>query len=152
MARDYTTISVSQIDDQIASFALGQDCIHSLLSRNIKLAQTNLSILERFIDDHRWACQWTRPIAGTTAFVKFSRQGQEVDDVALCKLLLRTTGVMFCPGCLCFGNGKDFRGFVRIGFVCQTDVLKQGLVELTAFMKRDFAQVPLASERELVDE
>lgn len=151
-ARDYTTISVSQMDDQVASFALSPDCIHSLLGRNIKLAKTNLNILERFIDDHSWACKWIRPIAGTTAFVKFSREGQEVDDVSFCKLLQRDTGVMLCPGCLCFGDRKDFRGYVRIGFVCETEVLRQGLKELASFMKRDFAQVPLASEIDLRDQ
>ena len=144
-ARHYTTISVSQLDDQIASFALSADCIHNLLSRNIKLAKANLSILENFIEKHRWACDWTKPVAGTTAMVRFSRQGQEVDDVAFCKSLMAETGVMFCPGCQCFGDGQYFKGYVRIGYVCETEVLEQGLVELRAFMKGAFAHVPLAS-------
>ena len=143
-ARNYTTISVSQLDDQVASFALGADCIHNLLSRNIKLARANLSMLENFIEQHRWACDWTKPLAGTTAMVKFSKNGQEVDDVALCKFVLEETGVMFSPACQCFGDGKDFKGYVRIGYVCETKVLEQGLAELRVFMKGAFAQVPLA--------
>ena len=143
-ARHYTTISVSQLDDQIASFALSADCIHNLLSRNIKLAKTNLTMLENFIEQHRWACDWTKPIAGTTAMVKFSKQGQEVDDVAFCKSLLEKAGVMFSPACLCFGDGQYFKGYVRIGYVCETEVLERGLVELRAFMKGAFQHVPLA--------
>jgi len=85
---------VSQLDDQIAAFALDQNCIHGLLSRNIQLAKRNLEILDRFVDSFRWACEWIRPVAGTTAFVKFSKMGQEVDDVAFCQKLMEDTGVM----------------------------------------------------------
>ena len=143
-ARHYTTISVSQTDDQIASYALSPDRIHNLLSRNIKLAKTNLAILERFMEQHRWACDWTKPISGTTAFVKFSNAGREIDDIAFCKLLHDDVGVLFVPGCKCFGGGRDFKGYVRIGFVCETDVLTEGLKQLTLFMKEKFRDVPLA--------
>lgn len=141
-ARDYTTISVSQITDQIASFALSPDCIHNLLGRNIKLAKTNLDILERFIEQHRWAFEWVKPVAGTTAFVKVSREGREVDDVCFCKLLQEQTGVMLCPGSYCFGNGEDFKGFVRIGYVCETEVLTEGLAQLKTFMREGYRTVP----------
>ncbi|MCJ1455288.1 hypothetical protein MMC28_005642 [Mycoblastus sanguinarius] len=143
-ARDYTTISVSQLDDQIASFALGPNCIHSLLSRNLQLAKRNLEILEKFVDGHRWACEWVRPVAGTTAFIKFSNLGSEVDDVVLCEQLMEETGVMLCPGSRCFG--KEFKGFVRFGFCCETEVLQTGLEKLKAFMKKGYRKVPLAEE------
>ena len=144
-AREYTTISVSQLDDAVASFALDADTIHALVGRNIQLAKTNFAILEEFIDRHRWACEWVKPVAGTTAFVKFSRQGHAVDDKAFCELLQEKKGVFFCPGCACFGEGTYFKGFVRIGYVCETQVLKDGLEEVRTFMQHDFAEVPLAS-------
>ena len=141
-ARDYTTISVSQIDDQIASFALDPSCVHSLLGRNIRLAKTNLDILARFIEDHRHHCTWVKPVAGTTAFVKFSREGKMVDDVEFCKTLQQTTGVMFCPGSRCFG--EEFKGFVRMGYVCETKVLSEGLAELKSFLRDKYQSIPLA--------
>ena len=144
-SRDYTTISVGQIDDQIASFALGYSCMDSLLSRNINLAKKNLDILNRFVESHRYACTWVRPIAGTTAFIKFSRQGKALDDVALCTFAQEKYGVMFCPGSLCFGGGQDFKGYVRVGFVCETSVLGEGLKEMESFMQKDLSDVPLAS-------
>lgn len=143
-ARDYTTISVSQLDDQIAAFALGQDCIHGLLSRNIQLAKRNLEILESFVDSFKWACEWIRPVAGTTAFIKFSKMGQEVDDVAFCQKLMEETGVMLVPGSRCFGN--EFKGFVRFGFCCDTDVLEHGLEAVRVFMKKNYQALPLADE------
>lgn len=140
-ARDYTTISVSQIDDQIAAFALDQNCIHALLGRNIKLAKQNVEILESFVEGHRWACEWVKPVAGTTAFIRFSMMGSPVDDEALCKVLMDQTGVMLCPGSKCFGDGKDFAGYVRFGFCCETQVLQEGLEALAQFMKTGYKKL-----------
>lgn len=147
-ARDYTTISVSRVDDEIAAYALGPDCIHALLGRNIQLAKRNIDILENFVESHRWACEWVKPVAGTTAFIKFSKTGSEVDDVAFCETLMEQTGVMLVPGSKCFGRGSDFVGFVRFGFSCETKVLEEGLEELGKFMKVAFKEMPLAEEKE----
>lgn len=145
VSRDYMTISVSQIDDAVATQALAPYTIHSLLHRNIQLAKTNLAILEKFIESHRWACDWTKPRAGTTAFVRFSKMGRPVDDELFCRLLLEKTGVLIVPGSRCFGRDGEFRGYVRIGFVSETDVLEKGLEKLRQFMKEEFIDaVPLA--------
>ena len=147
-ARDYITISVSQIDDQIAAFALSQSCIHALLSRNIKLAKQNLEILEKFVESHRWACSWVKPVAGTTAFIRFSINGSPVDDEAFCKVLIDQTGVMVCPGRRCFGDEKNFAGYVRFGFCCETQVLQDGLEALARFMKTAYKKLPVVEEDE----
>lgn len=141
-SRDYTTISVGQIDDAIASYALAPECIHNLLKRNIDLARTNLAILEKFIESHRWACEWVKPRAGTTAFVRFTKMGKPINDVTFCEMLQDRTGVMFVPGSLCFGGGEEFQGYVRIGFVCETEVLEKGLEALRTFMEDDYEEVP----------
>lgn len=72
--------------------------------------------------------------------------GREVDDVDFCTKLLERTGVMFCPGSKCFGHGRDFKGYVRLGFVCETDVLKAGLEAVRGFMKKGFEDVAMAEE------
>ncbi|KAJ5202074.1 uncharacterized protein N7498_006737 [Penicillium cinerascens] len=141
-SRHYTTISVGQIDDAIASYALAPECIHNLLKRNLELARTNLAILEKFIESHRWACEWVKPRAGTTAFVRFMKMGKPINDVTFCEMLLERTGVMFVPGSLCFGGGEEFQGYVRIGFVCETEVLEKGLEALRTFMEDDYEEVP----------
>lgn len=145
VCRDYTTISVSQLDDAVASYALAPHTIHSLLHRNIQLAKKNLEILEKFIEAHRWACEWSKPRAGTTAFVKFSKMGRPVDDVAFCKLLHEKAGVLVAPGSQCFGRDGDFKGYVRIGYVSETEVLEKGLEKLREFMKKEYVdEVPMA--------
>ncbi|TVY90123.1 Capreomycidine synthase [Lachnellula willkommii] len=128
-ARDYTTISVSQLDDSVASYALSGSVLHSLLGRNIKLAKTNLEILERFVDKHRGTISWVKPNGGTTALLKFMKKGGEkVDDVAMCIDVLEKTKVMIVPAGKCFGS--EFGGMVRIGYVCETSVLEEALGKL----------------------
>jgi aspartate/methionine/tyrosine aminotransferase len=134
-ARDYTTISVSQIDDQIASYALSASVLHALLGRNIKLAKTNLGLVTAFVDEHRSVCSWVKPTGGTTAFIKFEKDGQPIDDVAFTRDLLEKTKVMILPGSKCFGHGEDFHGFVRLGYVCETEVLKEALAKLGEYIR-----------------
>lgn len=141
-ARHYTLISVSQLDEQVAAYALHPNTVHALLARNIKLAKTNLEILERFVVKNDEVCSWVKPVAGTTTFVKFCRDGKAVDSGNFCRRLIERTGVMFVPGDECFG--KEYKGYVRIGFVNGTEVVKEGLERVTQFLRREFDAVKLA--------
>jgi aspartate/methionine/tyrosine aminotransferase len=136
-ARDYTTISVSQLDDQVATYALSGSVLHALLGRNIKLAKTNVELLEAFVDEHSEFCSWVKPTGGTTAFIRFEQDGQAVDDEKFCVDVIEKTKVMFLPGSKCFG--KEFRGFARIGFVCETEVLKEALAKLGPYVREHLA-------------
>jgi aspartate/methionine/tyrosine aminotransferase len=98
LARDYNTISVSQLGDRVANYALSASVIHALLGRNIALAKKNLALLEDFVNEHSDVCSWVKPNAGTTAFIKFKKNGELVDDVKLCLDVLEKTKVMFLPG------------------------------------------------------
>ncbi|KAF3357544.1 hypothetical protein VdG1_03332 [Verticillium dahliae VDG1] len=46
--------------------------------------------------------------------------------------------VFFVPGSKCFGDGGDFKGYVRIGYVCHTEVLKEGLEKLGGYLEAHF--------------
>lgn len=138
-ARDYTTISVSQLDDAVASFALSPPVRAPLLRRNVTLAKTNVALLEKFVNDHAAVCSWVKPVAGTTAFVQFTNNGQPVDDVKFCLDLLDKTKVFFVPGSRCFGGGEDFAGYVRIGYVCHTDILEEGLAKLSGYVRSNLS-------------
>ena len=138
--RDYTTISVSQLDDQIASFALSPAVRPHLLYRNNSLAAKNLALLKTFVDGHSQICRWREPTSGTTALVQFYAKGKPVDDVSFCKDLLNSTKILFVPGSHCFGDDKDFTGYVRIGYACKTSTLVEALGKL-----HDYAENHLAS-------
>ncbi|TAQ91158.1 hypothetical protein B7494_g522 [Chlorociboria aeruginascens] len=136
-ARDYTTISVSQLDDQVAAYALSASVIHGLLKRNIQLAKTNLELLENFVNQNSSVCSWVKPTGGTTAFIRFESKGQPIDDAQFCIDVIEETKVMFLPGSKCFG--PEFKGFVRIGFVCQTSVLQEALEKLGPYIQKNLA-------------
>ena len=52
VARDYMTISVSQINDQIIKDALSLDVRPGLIARNIELTKSSLKLLDLFMKDH----------------------------------------------------------------------------------------------------
>ncbi|KAJ6443099.1 elongation factor G [Purpureocillium lavendulum] len=93
-SRDYTTISVSQLDDQVASYALSPAVKKPLLERNLSLARRNAGLLQAFVESHGSVCKWVRPVAGTTAFIQFSDRGRPVNDVEFCLDLLDRTNVL----------------------------------------------------------
>jgi aspartate/methionine/tyrosine aminotransferase len=141
-ARHYTTISVSGLDEQVAAYALSSATVHGLLARNIQLAKTNLALLEKFVIKNEDECEWVKPVAGTTAFIKFHRDGKPVDSVDFCKKLLEKTGVLFVPGSQSFG--EEFKGYVRVGFVNQTDIIQKGLEEASKFVRKNLDDIDLA--------
>ncbi|KAI1334553.1 PLP-dependent transferase [Xylariaceae sp. FL0016] len=138
-ARDYTTISVSQLDDQVARYALSPSVRSQLLARNINLARSNLRLLEEFMQTHASNCSWVKPTSGTTAFIEFKKNGEPIDDETFCRDVLDKTKVMFLPGSRCFGDGKDFRGFIRIGYVNETAVIRQALERLSRYLSDNLA-------------
>jgi len=137
--RDYTTISVSQLDDRVATFALTPGTVGRILEHNRQLANTNLAMLEAFIERNSDTCDWVRPVGCTTAFIRVRKNGVPVDSGKFSSLLLEKKGVLVAPGSNCFG--EEFKGFFRMGFACQTDVLKGGLEALEAFLNEDLAAV-----------
>ncbi|KAI0179039.1 PLP-dependent transferase [Hypoxylon sp. FL1284] len=138
-ARDYTTISVSQLDDQVARYALSSAVRPGLLARNVGLARANLLLLDRFVGDHADVCSWVKPTAGTTCLLQFKgRDGASVDDEAFCKAVLDESKVMLVPASRCFGHGKTsaLDGFVRIGYANETGVLCEALEKLDAYVAK----------------
>ncbi|KAF3805400.1 Aspartate aminotransferase [Colletotrichum gloeosporioides] len=135
-ARNYTTISVSQLDDRVAGYALSDAVRPNLLKRNIELARTNLALVEDFINKHSSSCFWEiKPTAGTTAMIGFKRNGKLVNDADFCLEILKATGVLVMPGSTCFGQGVEFEGQMRFGYVCRTDLLKEGLEKLGKYLE-----------------
>lgn len=141
--RDYTTISVSHLDQCVAAYALGSLTRPNLIARNLRLAQTNADMLDAFVRKHSRYLAWSRPLAGTTALIKVSREGKLVQAEEFCKTLQERTGVMLLPADKGFGH--QFKGFVRIGYVNDTDVMEKGLHEFGRFLETGLVDVPLHS-------
>lgn len=123
--RDYTTISVGLVDDYFASMAL--EAKDAILERSRHITGENLTVLKAWVADEQRA-SFVAPNAGTTAFVKFDVSLNSYD---LCVALLQDTGVLFTPG-----SALGVEGYVRIGFACQSDVLKDGLSRVSDWLAK----------------
>jgi aspartate/methionine/tyrosine aminotransferase len=144
-ARDYTAISVSQLDEQVAAYALSAAVARPLLARNMALARGNLGLLAAFVERHEGVCDWVRPTAGTTALVRFwwggrGSGGVPVEDARFVMEVLGETGVLVMPASPCFGGGRDFKGFVRVGYACETEVLVEGLEKLGRYVEEHLVE------------
>lgn len=83
------------------------------------------------------SARYTEPQGGTTAFIQFFDPitGEAVDDVNFCEELIEKEKMLIMPGSLCFGHGKDFKGYVRIGYCCATEELREGMDVLAGYLR-----------------
>lgn len=116
-ARDYTTLNVSLLDDNVGLFALNQRVLPRLLERNLSLFNESLSLIDGLVQRNPQRISWTRPSGGGTAFVKIlNTDGTLVDDANLCARLTEEKGVSVIPGDYCFSEpgARGFNGYIRI--------------------------------------
>ena len=123
--RDYNTISVSMIDDHLAALAL--EASGQVLARSRAITRANLAILSDWVAGQR-SISWVRPRSGTTALLRYDL---DMPSAEFCRRLLDETGVLLVPG-----SAFDMDGHVRIGYANATDILRQGLARMSAFLGR----------------
>lgn len=127
--RDYTTISVGMVDDYFAAMAL--EAKGAVLERSQAITRGNLATLDAWVQAEP-KVRYVKPQAGTTAFVALDiPQMQSKGSHEVCVDLLRETGVMFTPG-----SALGVEGYVRIGFACYPDTLKEGLSRVSEWLAR----------------
>ncbi|MED1953884.1 aminotransferase [Brevibacillus centrosporus] len=122
--RDYTTISVGMLDDLLAVHAMKN--YDRILTRNRKIIKENLAILDEWVANEP-AITYVKPRAGTTAMLRYDLPISSVD---FCEGLLKETGAFLTPG-ICF----DMEGYLRIGYACETEMLREGLQKLSEYIR-----------------
>ncbi|KAH6639906.1 pyridoxal phosphate-dependent transferase [Truncatella angustata] len=136
IARDYTTISVSQLDDSVACFALDPSVLPVLMERNLAKCAASLRMLDDFVVQNAQRCSWVRPAGAGTALVKIvEKNGQPVDDAALCAELAQKYAISLVPGGHCFNDGEasELDGYIRIA-IGDDDTLRAGLSVLGSYL------------------
>ncbi|KAJ5093621.1 aspartate aminotransferase [Penicillium angulare] len=132
LARDYACLSVSQIDQDIATYALDKSVRDKILQRSLAICKRNLDALERFITLHADELRWVKPSGASSAFVQVidPNTGGPVDDKVFCEEIVHESGLLIIPGGLAFGteDEQDFKGYMRVGFVCSAERFEQALV------------------------
>lgn len=135
-ARDFTTTSVSQLDDGVGAYALSEAVRSKLLERNISICKESIAILDDFVKRNSGRCRWTKPKGAGTAFIQLlGADGAVLDDVAFCAKLAEEGGVSVIPGAHSFGDREagDFKGYIRIT-LGEPQRLPEGLKILERFL------------------
>lgn len=105
--KDYTTICNSALSEQIALVALRKK--DKIIKRNLKIIKDNLTVLDAFFSKYKDQFSWTRPKAGSIAFVKLLLNTNSYD---FCEEVVKKEGVMLLPS-----TEYDYgTHHVRIGF------------------------------------
>lgn len=121
--RDYTTISIGQVDMHFAEMALAQS--QRILARSREITRGNLTMLDNWIQAEP-RLSWIRPQAGTTALVGYE---MDLPSTEFCRRILDETGVLFTPG-----SALEIEGHIRIGFANRPESVAAGLPKVSAWM------------------
>ena len=121
--RDYTTISCGRIDDHLAVLALSH--LDRLMARNLALLRRNFRIVDDWVAEQPLV-SYVPPRAGTTAFLHYDLP---VPSRRLCLDLVERYGTLLAPG-ECF----EREGYLRLGFACDTEMLRTGQGHLGALL------------------
>lgn len=114
--REYNTISVGILDDNLAAIAL--EYKSKIVKRNIEKILEGKRILIDWLNKQSYF-HCVIPNAGTTAFIRYD---YKISSTDLCKKLQQDTGVMILPG-----ETLEMNGYLRIGFGNNSKNLETGL-------------------------
>lgn len=123
--RDYNTISVGMLDDYFATLAL--NAVDRLLARNHAITRTNRRLLDEWVRSEP-SISYLPPQSGTTALLRYDFN---MPSWEFCVRLIKSTGVMLCPGSV-----LNMEGYVRIGYANNTAILREGLQRFSDFLQR----------------
>lgn len=135
--RNYTTISVGQIDESIAAEALSSRCRQRLIQRSLDTAKVNLTFLAKFVAEHPQVT-WTPTYASTSTLIRLHyKDGHPLDDQKFAQRLLKANNILFCPASLCFEeyDQGSLQGYLRLGFVMHPESFRYGMEKLADFLE-----------------
>ncbi len=122
--RDYTTISVGQLDERLATIALRAG--DALLARNLAIVRANAAIVDDWVQSEP-RLSYVRPRAGTTVFVRYD---YDLPSEELCQRLFDSTGAFIVPGA-----AFDWEGWFRLGYAFDAKRLTDGLGAISRFLR-----------------
>lgn len=125
--RDYNIISISKIDDMIASYILTN--YKRLLERNYEICRKNIRLIENFINNSKGLLSWVKPQGGSTCFVKING----VDTFKMATELAEQSSTLCVPG-EAF-NGAS--GFLRLGYGNSTEDVEGGLKNIKEWLSKN---------------
>ncbi|KAF5682021.1 aspartate aminotransferase [Fusarium circinatum] len=136
VARDYTTVSVSQLDQCVAMFALSPEVLPRLMDVNLERCAKGIALLDAFVRENSKWCQWVPPAGAGVGFIRICKENEDpVDDADFCGRLASERGICVVPAGHSFtGDDKDdLKGYVRLP-LGDWQELEQGLQVVANFL------------------
>lgn len=124
--REYNTISISALDDYVATIALENH--EKIVERNLKIILENKKILSTFIKANNHF-SWVEPNAGTISCINFD---YDLTSEEFCAKLFDDTGVLTIPAS-CFDMQQKF---FRIGYAMDSQLLQNGLDLISYWIRK----------------
>lgn len=121
--REYNTISISGLDDYVATVALNNH--EKIIKRNLKIIQEGKQTVKDFLSKVPHL-SWVEPNSGTIGCVKYDLS---IKSEEFCDSLLKNTGILVIPASV-----FEYENFFRLGYA--TNNLKDALEELKKFVDK----------------
>lgn len=115
--REYNTISISAIDDFVATVALENH--EKIVQRNLEIIEKNKQILADFVCSSK-NLSWVEPNAGSIACINYN---YDMNSIDFCKKIQMETGILLIPA-QCFDMNEKF---FRIGYGIEEKILQEVL-------------------------
>jgi aspartate/methionine/tyrosine aminotransferase len=126
--RDYITIAPSILSDQLARIALEPQRREKIFARTRSILHANLPPLEQWIAAHPDLFEYTPPLAGAIAFLKYRLP---IESIKLVDRLRVEQSVLIVAGDQC-GLPKH----IRIGYGSPVDYTAKGLERIDGLLSR----------------
>lgn len=121
--RDYTMISNGNILDRLSVIALEHS--EQIMERNHQIVKDNLHVYTKWVQNEPNVSL----IQPDHVPISFLQIHTGVSTEAFCLGLLKEKGVLLVPG-----EAFEQPGFVRLGYCCDSDVLKKGLSLISEYL------------------
>jgi aspartate/methionine/tyrosine aminotransferase len=116
---DYVTTTPGLLNDRLAAIAMEPGRREAILARTRKIIQTNLPLLEEWMNEYSHLFHYTRPVAGAIAYFEYNLP---IKATTLIDRLREESSVLLVPG-EHFGLGKG----IRVGFGYDIQKTMKGL-------------------------
>ncbi|KAK4445743.1 PLP-dependent transferase [Podospora aff. communis PSN243] len=139
--RHYTTLSVSQLDQQVAAFALSPEVYPQIITKNLEICRRSIAVIAEFVERNKTRVEWIPPAGAGVAVLRVrDKEGGYVSDVRFAGGLVQETGVSLVPVEYCFGEpeGRDgeLEGCFRVSLGEGEEVLRRALGVVEGYLGR----------------
>jgi aspartate/methionine/tyrosine aminotransferase len=127
--KDYTSICLSAVSDELAQIALRPETREKILQRTRRILNTNFPVLESWLKRQGGIFHCIPPKAGAIAFARYNL---DINSTELVERLRDRKSVLLCPG-----DHFEMDGYVRFGYgekeeymIEALELVREGIHEL----------------------